>query len=405
MKILKILSTSLLATIALLLAPHALGAKINPVYESEKVPDQEDESALWESASRHENRLRNSGTVISSPHVEQYIESVAARMLGDDLDHLGIQIDFILVEEPNLSAWAYPYGTIGIQTGLLVRMDNEAQFAAILAHEISHFLQRHTYREMLDKGKQSAFGKGLGVLATLALAKETGSFDAGVMDFTEGLWTNLATSGYSKKNEYVADEEGLVLMGKAGLLQDEAVPAFEALAENAVYGAADPRKMWSSHPRLEDRIKNLKKEIKSAKRKKGFEAGAVPDELIYYRGIAPALIINARLDLKEQQYQRARDALTKYLMVRPDDPEGHFLVGETYRRENPVGPDIAPSMTAYRDALQQDSGYAQAHKELGMAYRVQHQNAEARAAFETYLSLAEDAPDAGIIRGYMEGLQ
>jgi len=39
------------------------------------------------------------------------------------------------------------------------------------------------------------------------MAKKTGSFDSGVMDFTGNLWENLATSGYSKKNEYVADEK------------------------------------------------------------------------------------------------------------------------------------------------------------------------------------------------------
>jgi predicted Zn-dependent protease len=337
--------------------------------------------------------------------MEAYIESLAARMLGDSIDHLGITIDFVLVREPTLSAWAYPYGTIGLHTGLLVRMDNEAQFAAILAHEISHFLQRHTYREMLDKGKQSGIGKGLGFLASLALAKETGTFDQGVMDFTGNLWNNLATSGYSKKNEYVADEEGLLLMARAGLSRDEALAAFTALGENSVYGAGDPRKMWSSHPRLEDRLKNLRKEIKREKRRKGYVAGEIPDPLLYYRGIAPALIMNARMDIAEQQFQRAREALTKYLMVKPDDPEAYYLLGETYRRANPMGPDFTESQTAYHDALERDSDFALAYLELGMTHRQQRQNEAAREAFEAYLSQAEGAADAGIVRGYLESMQ
>jgi hypothetical protein len=40
-----------------------------------------------------------------------------------------------------------------------------------------------------------------------------------------------------------------------------------------------------------------------------------------------------------------------------------------------------------------------------MAYRLQGKNAEARDAFERYLRLAADAPDAGIVRGYLEGLK
>lgn len=389
----------------LLVAAPAFAAKVVPVYEAEKVPDEADEVALWESASRHENRLRNSGTIFHDEHIERYVESLADRMLGDRLDHLGIEIDFILVREPTLSAWAYPYGTIALHTGLLARMDNEAQFAAILAHEISHFLQRHTYREMLSGDRNSKLGKGLGFLASLAMAKETGSFNKGVMDFTGELWENLSTSGYSKKNEYVADEEGLELMAHAGLSRDESIPAFHALEENAVYGAADPRKMWSSHPRLEDRIDNLEREIKRERRRRGYTPGEVPDPLVYYRGIAPALLINARLDIGERKFQRARDELQKYLLVHPDDPEAHFLVGETYRRENPRGPEFADSQAAYRAALEQDSAYAPALKELGMSYRMQRQNAAARKAFEAYLEAAADAPDAGIIRGYLAGLQ
>ena len=389
----------------LLLAPTAaLAAKVETMDKIDTLPTEQDEAALWDRASNHENRLRNAGTLVRHPHIERYVESVADRMLGDFLDHLGIEVDFVIVEEPTLSAWAYPYGTIGLHTGLLVRMDNEAQFAAILAHEISHFLQRHTYREMLKEGRSSLFGKGLGLLATAAVAKETGNINTDIMDATGELWTNLATSGYSKKNEYIADEEGLELMAKAGLSRDEAIPAFEALAENKVYGAADPRKMWSSHPRLEDRLKNLQKDIKKEKRRKGYVPGVVPDPLEYYRGIAPALLINARLDLGEQQYGRARESLEKYLLVRPGSPEAYFLIGESYRRENPRGPDFTQSREAYETALQQDSGYADAYKELGMAYRQQRMNGEALEAFEQYLALAPEAPDAGIIRGYMEGL-
>lgn len=389
---------------AVLIVTAAHAAKIVPAYDAPSLPIEQDEKDLWERASSHENRLRNAGTIFHDRHMEQYIEELASRMLGDSIDHLGITIDFVLVEEPTLSAWAYPYGTIGLHTGLLVRMDNEAQFGAILAHEISHFLQRHTYREMLDGDKQSKMGKGLGFLAGLAMAKETGTFDKGVMDFAGNLWENLATSGYSKKNEYVADEEGLELMARANLPIDEAIPAFQALGENSAYGAGDPRKMWSSHPRLEDRIRNLQKEIKKAKRKKTYVVADDPDALSYFRGIAPALIMNARMDIGERQYVRAREALEKYLMVHPDDPEAHYLMGETHRRANPMGPDFTASQAAYETALEHDSAFALALKELGMTRRIQRDNAAAKAAFEQYLTYAEDAADAGIIRGYLESL-
>lgn len=401
----KLVLIALLAPLALFYAAPAQSAKILPAYETKKLPENEEETSLWERARKHENRLREAGTVIDEPQMEQYVADLAARMLGDSIAHLDLELKFILVKEPVLSAWAYPYGTIGLHTGLLVRMDNEAQFAAILAHEISHFLQRHTYREMLDGEKQGKIGKGLGFLASLAMAKKTGTWNKDVMNVTGEFWENLATSGYSQDNEYVADEEGLELMTRAGFSIDEAIPAFKALAENSAYGAADPRKMWSSHPRLSDRIKNLQKEIKKAKRRKGFVAGTVPAPDDYYRDIGPALVINARLDLKERQFGRMRDSLNKYLAVFPEAAEAHFLLGESYRSANPLGPDFSKSQASYQVAIEHDPRYSPAYKELGMTHRIQKQNDVAREAFEKYLQFAWDAPDAGIIRGYLEGLQ
>ena len=395
----------LIALSTLFFASSAQGAKLDPAYEIEALPENEEETALWERAHGHENRLREAGTILDMPQVEQYVAGLADRMLGDSLDHLGVELKFVIVEEPVLSAWAYPYGTIGLHTGLLVRMDNEAQFAAILAHELSHFMQRHTYAEMLDAEKQGKIGKGLGFLASLALAKETGSWNKGVMDAAGEFWENLSTSGYSKDNEYVADEEGLALMARAGYSIDEAIPAFEALAENAAYGAADPRKMWSSHPRLEDRIENLEKDIRKAKREKGYVAGEVPEPEIYYRGIGPALMVNAKLDLKERQFGRMRHALTRYLAVHDEDAEAHFLLGESFRNERPLGPDFAQAQAAYRAALERDPAYAPAYEELGMTLRIQRHDEQATAAFENYLEVASDEPDAGIIRGYLEGLK
>lgn len=391
--------------LAMFYATPAISAKILPAYETKKLPENAEEKNLWDRARHHEARLQDAGTILDNPHMEKYVGDLAARMLGESIDHLGIELRFIIVKEAVLSAWAYPYGTIGLHTGLLVRMDNEAQFAAILAHEISHFLQRHTYREMLDGEKQGKVGKGLGFLASLAMAKKTGSWNKDVMDVTGEFWENLSTSGYSQDNEYVADEEGLELMIRAGFSVDEAIPAFQALGENSAYGAADPRKMWSSHPALEDRIKNLYKEIKKAKRKKGFVSGTVPGPEDYFRGIGPALLINARLDLKERQFRRMRDSLENYLSVHPEDAEAHFLLGESYRSESPLGPDFAKSQAAYRAALEHDSTYSVAYRELGMTHRVQKQNNEARESFAKYLQYAWDAPDAGIIRGYLEGLQ
>ena len=382
-------------------------ANVDPIAELIQFPENSEEARLWDIASKHENNLGNSGRLFHDRHIEAYLESITDNMLGDELDHLGITIDFVLVKEPTLSAWVYPYGTIAVHTGLLAGMENEAQLAAILAHEISHFLQRHSFRELITERRQTGIGKGLGLLATLAVASQTGTVDTGIMDATGGLWTGLVTNGYSRKLEYVADEEGLDLMANANYSRKEALKAFATLGDNDVYGTVKVALLWSSHPKLDSRLENLEKEIKKEQKKKkdAYRAGVVPDSATYYRGIAPALMINANLDIESREFGRARMALTKYISVEVDDPEAEFLMGETYRKQAPDGPDFAPRLEAYQKALQKDSGYAAAHKEVGMAYRQQRMNSDALVAFERYLELAPEAADAGIIRAYMDGMR
>lgn len=381
----------------------AHGARARHVDEIETLPENEDEQRLWDIASGHENNIGNEGRLIRDREMEAYLEGIAERLLQGRLAHLDIEIDFIIVQNNLLSAWVYPYGTIAVNTGLLAGMENEAQLAAILAHELSHFMQRHSYRELISENRQSFIGKGLGLLTTAAVAAKTGVVDTGLMK-AGGMWTDLVTSGYSRKNEHAADAEGLELMAVANYDRAQAVKAFELLKQNDAYGVVSPALLWSSHPTLDDRIDNLEKAVAREQRRKDHRPGEVPQSAAYYRAIAPALLRTGAQDVNERYFERARLAFQKYRDARPDEAQGHFLIGETYRLEAPDGPDFESRMAAYQAAIAAEPEFAAAHKELGLAHRQQGHTEPARAALEQYLALEPDAVDAGIIRWYLDGL-
>ncbi len=403
------LSTTCLCTllcalfIGATLATPSVHAKIKPIQELTQLPENEREDNLWLIASNHENNVHNDGRMLHDANVERYLEGMADKMLGNAIDHVGVDIDFFIVKDPMLSAWVYPYGTIAIHTGLIAGVENEAQLAAIVAHELSHFLQRHSYRELVAERRQGVLGKGLGLLLTAAAASQTGVIDTNLMK-AGGVWTDLVTSGYSRKNEHIADAEGLELMKRAGYERHEAVAAFTALKDNDIYGVVNVSQLWSSHPKLDDRIDNVGKAVAKEKKSKGYAPGTPADPRAYYTAVAPILLLNAKLDIAERQFGRARNALNKYLKVRNDDPEAHFLVGETYRLQAPAGPEFTDRTKAYEAALAQDSGYAQAYKELGLALRQAGDKTSATEAFENYLAREPDALDAGIIKWYLQSL-
>ncbi len=279
-------------------------------------------------------------------------------------------------------------------------MENEAQLAAILGHELSHFMQRHSYRELVAEKRQSAVGKGLGFLATAAVAAKTGVVDTGLMK-TGGLWSDLVTSGYSRKNEHVADAEGLEMMVAAGYDQAQAIKAFEILKQNAAYGVVSPRLLWSSHPTLDDRLKNLAKAVRKAERKKGYRAGEVPSSEAYQHSVANAVLLAGLQDLRERFFVRGRQAFRKFIAARPDKAQGHYLLAESYRLQAPDGPDFQPREAAYQAAVRAEPDYAKAHLELGMTARQQQRTQVANQAFRRYLELRPEAPDAGIVRWYI----
>ena len=393
--------TTLLSVGLLLSVTPVANAKIKPIQEIQQIPENADEQRLWEIASNHENNVFNDGRMYNNEEIEAYLEAMAYRMLGDDIDHTGVKIDFFVVLDPRLSAWVYPYGTIAVHSGLIAGLENEAQLAAIIGHELSHFLQRHSYRELISERRQGAIGKGLGLLLTAAAATQTGAINTDLMK-AGGLWTDLVTSGYSRKNEHIADAEGLTLMKNAGYERHEAIAAFKALKDNDQYGAVNVRHLWSSHPKLDDRIDNVTKAVKKEQRSKKYEPGTPVDSLSYYKAMGTLLMANARLDLNERMFERARMALGKYLQAYPDDPEALFWMGESYRLEAPGGPDFAQRMQAYQSALQNDSGHATAYRELGLALRQNGQHAEAKIQLNRYLELRPDAVDKGIIQYYIE---
>ena len=93
----------------------------------------------------------------------------------------------------------------------------------------------------------------------------------------------------------------------------------------------------------------------------------------------------------------------KYVDARPDQAHGHYLLGETYRREAPDGPDFAPRVTAYQRAIEVQADFAQAHLELGMVRTSARAKRRRSASFERYLAL-KPAVDPGIASWHLANL-
>ena len=86
--------------------------------------------------------------LIVDPLIQEYSELLLYRLSEESLVN---DRDFkvILIDDPSLNAFAAPGGIVGINGGLFLNAENEAQFASVICHELAHLSQRHFQRNVL----------------------------------------------------------------------------------------------------------------------------------------------------------------------------------------------------------------------------------------------------------------
>ncbi len=115
---------------------------------------------------------------------------------------------FAVLDSDSINAYATPGGFIFITRGLLFRLKNEAQLAAVLAHEIVHVLQQHHVKAL----KKNARAGLAGNLATLAGGPK---YQVASELMLSGI-KELYARGLDRDDELEADHMGVVLMARAG---------------------------------------------------------------------------------------------------------------------------------------------------------------------------------------------
>ncbi|UCE25735.1 MAG: M48 family metalloprotease [Candidatus Zixiibacteriota bacterium] len=182
---------------------------------------------------------------------QNYLNNVGQK-IAVVCDRKDIEYHFKVIESDQINAFAAPGGYIYFYTGLLREMENEAEMAAVMAHEISHVVGRHGIKRLQTT---------LGVAAAYQLVfGEEGASD--VLNVAIGIGMNLMFADYSRDNEREADEYGIHYMVQAGYHPDGAIGMFEKLA--ALGGGGEHNvfeKLASTHPATQERIRNAKTQI------------------------------------------------------------------------------------------------------------------------------------------------
>src|SRR2546426_1578591 len=135
-----------------------------------------DELKLWAQAEKEEEQLQKKSKPYDDPLLDEYLAKIGDKLMPDDVREAGGPgFKFGVLRDPTLNAFAMPNGRVYIHTGLLARLDNEAQLAMIVGHEMTHVTNRHALSFTRDAQNQQIPFTVVAVAAPVRAAAAPGS--------------------------------------------------------------------------------------------------------------------------------------------------------------------------------------------------------------------------------------
>ena len=296
------------------------------------------------------------GRYAADPELSRYVASVGHRVAA--VSDRRLPYEFVVLNNSVPNAWALPGGKIAVNRGLLMEMENEAELAAVLSHEVVHSAARH--------GAQ-AMNRGL-LFELAVLAAELGGSEreqfgqvvgAGAVAF------GLINQGYSREAEREADYHGMRYLHAAGYDTTAAVTLQEKLLrlsrgrnEGGLMG------LFASHPPSVERVQNNRAALarfppsddSGRERYQERIAGLIAAKPAYAAGDEARQLLNTR---PAQSLRRIREAIAR----EPREASFHGIKGKALAR---LG-RLREAVDAYGAAIAMGSAYWEHYLGRGLA--------------------------------------
>ncbi len=361
---------------------------------SRKYPGHTFQSGLSEQGLSEADKLKASKNAYRNPQVEAYVNNIGQSVVPE-WARKKFNFQFQVISDPSLNAFALPDGSIFVHTGLLARVENEAQLAAILGHEVAHVTEHHSAQGY--KKQMTTFVPAIIGAEIVGMKVSDRSDNPFVRMATQAgltLAVSAAVSGYGRTHEDQADRVGMRYAVEAGYDPTPAPEVWDIF--NQTYG--DQSKIenffYGNHSTNKVRKNNQEREIR---RHYSDSSRLSPSRPInsegYQTTMLPLTRDNAILDFEAKRYQTARSGFQRVLRLKKNDAPSHTYLGRISLASDTVTRE-ADAEAQFRLAIRSDPGYPDAHRELGRLLASRKKNAEAKGELKKYLDLAPaDAKD------------
>lgn len=188
--------------------------------------------------------------IIDDPVIAEYVNRVGQNLVRNSDAKVPFTIK--VIDDDAVNAFALPGGFFFVNSGLILKADNEAELAGVMAHEIAHVAARH--------GTRQATRGQVAQLATIPLIFMGGWGGYGARQAVSVLLP-VGMLQFSRSFEREADELGLQYMYKTGYDPGSFVDFFEKIQSMEKKKPGTLSKVFSTHPMTDDRIADAQKNI------------------------------------------------------------------------------------------------------------------------------------------------
>jgi len=237
---------------AMVLASGIVGCATNPASGTPDLVFMSEASEI-NVGEANDPKIRKKFGVYDNTELQAYINQVGQKLAAQS-DRPGLVYHFIVLDSPEVNAFALPGGYIYITRGILAYLNSEAELAAVLGHEIGHVTARHAVRQYTKATATGFVGMVIGVATGIQATQ----------DLFNNVVGNAILSGYGRENELEADRLGAKYMARAGYDPQAVINVLGILKNQEEYeikrAAAENREphiyhgVYASHPSADKRL-------------------------------------------------------------------------------------------------------------------------------------------------------
>lgn len=392
----------ILAVLALAVggAAHAESIPSLPPYTGAYQPQGVDERGLWMELDEFERSFRDSPSVINDAALKAYVGTVVCRTVGAARC---ATVRVYIVRRSGFNASMSPNGLMMVNTGLLLRVRDEAELAAVLGHEFAHFELRHSLLEFRQRRTAEDIAAWAGVAAAGAVAYGgAGGYASARIARSVDRAATESIYAHTRDQERQADLLSMAYIKASPYdphcfadIWDRMLDEWDATARGRHQRSTryDRASLLATHPSPLDRTRTLRR-LAAAMTKPGEDGKARYDAaLAEWR----AMLLSDQIMLNDFE---GTEYLLRQLAGAEWPPALLFARGELYRaRGHPR--DLAVASGFYRDVVARDPANAEAFRGLGLAQLRSHDTAGA-TSLRRYLAMKPKADDAAMIAALVQ---